>query len=1318
MLSRRIKAIGYWLIIAVTFISVSPLFAFTSNRETRGPLSFEFPQVEPITVEGHIYQSPFHIENTSNIPITVSAEFSSIETVFLYESTTNGLSEKAFPESVRSSFVVEANSVYEGVIHFAVKGAFRDAHYPIRAQLSFEYNNVTETVDLRPIFATDLKEFLPVAKKLFPEVLDSHSYVNLSKSNSTNYLPYWRKYDGKPNYLPVGWSGVDDDVKCSFDPRLMTRNGVSRSSWSIHPPYAGGPGIFGLRFLVSLPQSSNITLRFSRAMRDVFAPEPPTDGVIFRVLASSLGKNNVNISDEALNQALEIDPEAQTLLLNEQYAGTNWSEVDLDLSQFSDQLILLTFEADPGIKKDTTCDNSFWGDVAVIADPQEIKIATEEEREELRKTNEKKFLQFATSLKSNIPSSGIQIDATSQGFDLDDGQLAVVTLGNSGICDGWIAIGSKERYIQIAGVRAQYQGVNVGYDQPLGSCNVSTVFVDNTELEKSARIFAYQHHSEIIGELPNDANFSEDNLKSVEQLADADNALACFISKTLGGLAFRFVATHNTEIGSLQFGPISNKAQRVYFGHGHCIESPTQPFVQDGDGFGCASSHVGFDFDNGLSLLQATTRPIDKFVVNPDQNIYTLTTAPDSRLTLRSGEDGALACAIKYAPGFDKSPAPLVPQKAGRFVYDYWGGSYKYVLERMKAFVEYGLTDSLLIQHDWQHYGYDVRLPDIWPPNAAKGTLDDLKDTQAFCDRYGIPFGLHDNYIDFYPDADSFNYDDIIINPDGLPQKAWHNPGPDAQSYRFRPDTILPYAERNLNIIREELMQTAYFTDVFSSIHIMDFLDKQGNFHSRAETLDYWNKYFDLVREKFNNNAITISESGNDALIGHLEGADAILRRITPTQENYSTVIESKDSEYVPWFDAVNHARFILHGVGYSDRYQGGISRALRGIESDDYISSEVLTGHALMADLSMSIRGTVRKYWLLQNFARSLALDELKNVKFVDSIHRQIIEWKSGVTVFVNRGVDDWELTNISIPGVSENIVLPQFGFWIVENSGSAYGGVIRQNGQLVELRIDGSENYFVNGRQQVPNQVTPIRTTYENVRVLDSDTLTGKIVCNVIRPTDKPYTPFLHFERPQTWWNDKPELFVLPIGEPSKPSNQWEGIETDLFGNQLVVKVPQDLDAGYYNLLFGLYDRQTGNRLQLLGSGTRDSRYRLGSIVIEKDGNDRKLSFIPAPDLHDLDLRLAPNNTASHFGVCSTLGAFRLIRKSENTVELTPLPEEPVFTAFLQTDFFKQGAFVLIGKDREGKEVSRENLKAENASLKVTIDSAKAFSYEIVKQ
>lgn len=1320
---KALRLLAAVLTLAVFVACASPsLWAFTCHKGARGPLTFEIAKLDALTVEGQVYRPALTITNASDRAIKVDAVFSSIESVYLYDETGADI---APPNAFTRSFVIEPNSTFKSDVPFAVRGAYRDAHYPIRANFSFKDGENTECVELRPVYATDLKEFLPQSKELQVLKLKKNSFLNLSGSNITDFAPYWKRFDVDGlNELPIGWSGVEPDVKCSYNATVFSRGGVSRSCWSIHPPYAGGSGVIGLRFAVELPAADEIELRFFRAMRDITEKEPPTDGVIFRVYASVLGDSNEFVSKETLAQALSVEPNVQDMLLNEQYAGTTWSEANVDLSKFAGKTLLITFETDPGAKRDTTCDGSFWGDVALMADPQDVVIATDVERDALRKKNSDAFALFAANPEKfyqgvQCPSEGVDIDAVSRGFELDDGQFAVVTLGYFGVCDGFVTIGTPEKYVQIDGVRAQYQGINVGYERPLAACNVIASFVPGSELEKTARQFAYAHKSEIIGDLPNDANFDEEDLADVKVQEDPENTLACFIGKTKAGLAFRFIATNNVEIESLQFGPMSEKAARVYFGQGHCIVEPTKPFSFTGDGFGCASSHVGFDFRNGISLLQATTRALDTFVVNPDLNVYTLTTCPDSRLTIRTSDKGALDCAMKYAPGFDKNAAPLVPKKAGLFVFDYWGGSYIDVLNRIKLYVDYGLTDSMLIQHVWQHYGYDVRLPDIWPPRTEQGSLEDLKATQEFCDTVGIPFGLHDNYIDFYPDADGFSYDQIIFNPNGLPQKAWYNPGPEVQSYRFNPNSIWPYVKRNMELIRKDLMQTAYFTDVFSSIHAPNFFDKEGNFHSRAETIDNWNKFFDYVRDAFNGNAITVSESGNDALTGSLDGADAILRRVTTTQENYSVVIECEDSEYVPWADAVTHDRFILHGVGYSGRYQGGISRGLRGIESDDYLSAEALTGHALMVDLETSTRGTVRKYWLMQNLARSLAMNQLIGFEFVgEGVHRQKISWSSGVDVYVNRGDDDWTLEEVTFPGSNKPIVLPRFGFWSVNQEGSSFGGVVRIGNQIVELRVDG-ENYFVNGRQTLSNQVTPIRPTYEDVKILDSNALEGNMVWDAYRPTDQPYAPFLHLERPQTWWNDKPELYVLPLKAPNKPSNEWNGRETGLFGGKVVVKVPEELPAGYYNLLCGLYDvGKTGRRLPLLGSGTHDLRYRLGMIAIEGNGKDRTLSFEPAPKQHDADMRLVPNYEPTNFGFCKTNGGYRLEQKTNASVVLTPLPNEPAFEVELTTPFFTSGKFAVIERDRQGTELARYEIIAENGATKLTLDSSKVFSCELIKE
>ena len=1287
------------------FISVNS-FAFTPCSETRGLVSFDIPQIQPVTKEGETYKLPYQITNKSDHFLSVSVEASAIDAFYLIDPST---SKSLLPKEVLKQEVhIGPQGQLEGEFSFFVKDAYVDAHYPLHVQFRYFFDNHEEVVKFTPVITTQISQ-RDSHDRVPLNILDfgEKSFIRLNGNPDLTYFPYVKQNNKGNDPLPPNWIGNHTETGASFHPSRRTRGEITRNVWETHPAYKGGAGDIGIRFAVHLPQLPDLQLRFYSAMRDVTPPEPPTDGVDFRVYVSKLEKES---SDLKLEDVLNTLPEQSDLKYSHQYDGTDWLENVVDLSEFSGQTVVITLEANPGKKNDTTCDTSYWGDVTLLVKHDNVPLSDEVTYSKLKEDNRKTFINFVDSLPSNIPSSGVELSGNSRGFDLGNGQYAVVSLGFYGIFDGCITIGNQDNSVQIDGIKICYQGTIIGRELPLEPCSVVTEFKEAANLEISARQFAHLHGAEIIGDVPVDSPIDPEALANCVSI-DANNVLGCFISRTKGGLAFRIVASHNEEISPIQFGSFNDKARRIYFGHGYCIENPTKPFQRDGDGFACSTSHIGIDFSNGTSLLQATTRPVDKFIVDPNEKIYTLSTTTDTRLTICSGSEGAMSCAIQYAPAFDKAPAPLVGKKAGRFVFDYWGGQYATVLERLKLYVKYGLKDSMLIQHVWQHYGYDVRLPDIWPPRIEQGSLEDLKATQAFCDQHDIPFGLHDNYIDFYPDADGFTYDDVMFNSEGQPQKAWYNPGPDAQSYRFNPTKILPYVNRNLQLISEAFVPTAYFTDVFSSIHIMDYYDREGVFHTRTETLDCWNKYFDLVRKTFNDNAITVSESGNDALIGHLDGADAILRRITPVQENYTDVIDCEDYEYVPWFDAVNHNRFILHGVGYSDRYQGGLSRELRGIESDDYICSEVLTGHPAMVDLSTSDRNTIRKYWLLHDLAKKLALDVITDFEFInDNIHRQKITWKSGVVIYVNRDKEDWNLET-KYPNLDSCITIPRFGFWITSNDGS-YGGVVRINDQVVEYWQEKDQSIFVNGRRQPSLPVVSIKPSFEDVEVVDNK-LEASFVWEAFSPTDKPYVPFLHLERPKTWWGDKPNLHVLPLPNPETPTSQWNGRVTP-FEKRFRVILPESLSPGYYDLLCGLYDPKTGHRLSLLGDSTGDRRYRLGRISIANTG---EITYHPNLPLYGEDSRLLPNLNETNFGEIQTKGGFKLERKSENTYLLIPLPDEPSFTVKLSSPFFKDGKFSLTLKDVSGTMLSTQVVESQQLGLELQIDSAQAFSYEIVK-
>ena len=695
----------------------------------------------------------------------------------------------------------------------------------------------------------------------------------------------------------------------------------------------------------------------------------------------------------------------ETVLFERHTDSKRWVEATVDLSGYAGQEVLLRLESHPGPKRDTTCDSCFWGAPIIVTGqlPGPMPEATK--------------AQFRDAARTLLASG----NGRGHCFELSDGYRAAVVPGPTGISDSFIALGNRDASVVFDGIK---------------------VSVLEQAVRSGAAVWAMD-----AGTL------------TVRQAVQCEGQ-ACDVTIRLwpdrSGLRVKVDCPR--RITDFALGPADQNAPHVYYGHGYCIVEP-EAFRAGFGGHNLSTSHVGFDFENGLSLLAATDHPPDYLEVTPTSRIYTLHTHMDAIMTLVPGTDGAFDCARRYRPLYDKQAAPDFKRKAGRFVFDIWGGRYAEIARTMQRMLDYGLTDSLLTVHVWQRFGYDYRLPDIYPPAPGLGTVEDVREIATVCAAHDVPWALHDNYIDFYPDADGYSYDHICFTEEGQPIKAWLNQGRDAQSYRWRPDRFLPFLQRNLRLIKPNLRPTSYFIDVFTSIDCIDFFDRAGTFHSMLETRRHWGEAFAWIRDYLGGNAPMTSEAGHDQLVGYLAGADCQHLRITPESERFCIRLGCRDWERVPWYDAVLHDKFSLHGVGYSGRYQGGRDRARHGIESDDYISAEILEGHALMIDRPAFGRGAVRKYWLAQDFTRSIALDTIANVRFVDGdIHRQIIDWADGARVYVNRGQSDWHVAGK---------VLPPFGYYA--QNGSIESGIERLGETVVE-QSRGPSQWYVNARRLGP--------------------------------------------------------------------------------------------------------------------------------------------------------------------------------------------------------------------------------------------------------
>ncbi|GHT31357.1 hypothetical protein FACS1894214_2610 [Planctomycetales bacterium] len=1251
--------------------------AYTTYQATEGALKLYFGEpnqplkVLPVSELNKPYSVKVVFENSSDKPLSLKLKFRTIETIEFVVSNTL---EK---DSISRTLEVPAKGMQTTDVQFIAKEGTYSAHYPIHLDAEFSdgsgTGNETKKTNICLVLETKVPAVgTPKNPLLGQTITDAKNLpLNTLAERGGLFLPALDTYRGVWNYdnkplqiLPVGFNTASQETGAHIGRYGVQRGDTYRQSLNMHPPYRGGIGNVGAEYRISLPKTTPLTLTFYSAVRDVVPPETPSDGVTFRVL---------------------IDGEK---VYEKHNAETVWVENIADLSKFAGKEVILRLESDPGPKRSPNCDSCYWGDVLLFAGERPVTLTAEEKK--------KLFAENLTAIKTGKPES-----EKTQVFKLDGGLVGAVTFGNNGFIDGVIGVGNTEKQIQFDGLRVWSK------NQPIG------VFPSS--------ISAGEWISKNV-QNPNDPPKPGTKNAQKSKNATSENQYAqdieingqrgtLFFTLTQNGPALQFSVDSSSIdlIDRIEFGAATEHADRVYYGHGYCISEP-KAFTAGGGGHNLATSHVGMDFSNGISVLQASSFPPDRFVVDPDAKKYTLSVHPATTITLLPGLNGAMDCAIQYRPICDKVASPGFKSKAGRFVFDIWGGQYKQHTEVIDNAVKYGLTDSLFIVHNWQRWGYDNRLPDIFPPNPRLGTLEEMQETLKICNENGIQYGIHDNYIDIYPDAEDYNFDATTFSENGQPRKAWNNYGIDAQSYQFRPDKIEKFLNKNLDLLTANLPMSTYFVDVFTSMPPVDFYDREGNFHSRAETQAAWNKAFDTIRDRLSKandkfpSATTSSEAGMDSLIGHLDGADCQFMLISPESAEFRINIKCKEWSRVPWFDAVHHNTFSLHGAGYSNRYDAGRGRLLHGIESDDYITSEILTGHALMVDWGSEKRGAVRKYWLAQDLIRHLADKHIVSVEFSDgNIKRQIIKWNDGTAIWVNLGNEDW------IVKTTENFILPQYGYLATYPQGGS--AIYKRDGRVIERsrkENKDSQNIsvYINARQKGVTNVLPVTPKLNSFEYLGENKFKADFAWNVKGEIPKDLCIFVHcVEKRMNWHQKLKEAFLGGGGYPKTPTSQWKD---KVVTGPDTITIPDELPAGRYYLVVGLYDSKgDGKRSQLMGFDTGGDRYAAAWLNVERKSSDNKVTNVSLEPFEwedeNLFERALPTTEPVDFGSVKTKGAFRIETDFKSkTITVTPLPEEPATEIALKIDSDTVKSVKAFGAD--GKELRDVPFKIDGAYVVFT--------------
>ncbi len=889
----------------------------------------------------------------------------------------------------------------------------------------------------------------------------------------------------------------------------------------------------------------------------------------------------------------ESPDETPVLLFETNTDAKTWQSAEVDLSAYAGRLIRLRFEVDPGPDRDTTCDRACWAEPTLFMGPgtspapPPVDLATGKALGKIR-VAEKVY-------------------------------RVLLWPGHPGRPGHRIGFARAGRLLWTGGIEITVDGDRL--DAP-GSVFPLTDTVKRKTEKGWSFDYTFRHWA---GSL---------RLRVAYVLRKDALQVTCTLPETPPDAPWRAV-----RIEDVSLGPWNLPVQSVYAGVGNVLVKP-RAFSLGFDGHQLATSYVGQAFDADLAVVQAVDVPPTWYEFSPETRRATMHAASEQTMTIIPGPTAWEAARVWRAL-CGRTASAGVAHLAGRFVFDLWGGRYETNRRNLKRAFQYGLTDSTVVWHVWQRWGYDYRLPDVWPPNPALGSEAELRALSDLCREKGVLFAPHDNYIDLYPDASCFSYDKVAFHGDRTPMRAWLNKGRDAQSYRWRVDALPPRIDENLRLIRDGLKPSAYFIDVWASARPHEYWTRDGRFVNHVQTRDAWGAYFARIRE-YLDGAPQISESGHDQLVGWLDGAQTNHLRVDPVQKLFTWRVSSEDAERIPWLDFVHHARFALHGAGYPSRYAAGLNPKLHGVYSDDYMATEVLTGHPAMVSRAFG-RDVVRKYWLLHGVMRALAGRDMEKVTFIGGdIHRQHVQWSNGGEVHVNRGETDWFV---------EGHLLPQYGFYARVKTGEdlVEAAIERIDGLVVEWSKAPGVQY-VNGRMP---SLSGDRVDGDITRVFmeKPDTLALELQWNVRHPIGEDLTIFVHLV------DENGDIMMQGDHRPETPTSEWKTSVRSL----ALIPLPDTARPGQrYNLRLGFFDPVLGRFPYLAGALDDRQRVRFGTLLFTgKENRVTGAEWNPPEAYADPVLdRTNPGARPVDFGGIVTAGGVR-IETSDDGTRLTPLPE-----------------------------------------------------------
>ena len=169
--------------------------------------------------------------------------------------------------------------------------------------------------------------------------------------------------------------------------------------------------------------------------------------------------------------------------------------------------------------------------------------------------------------------------------------------------------------------------------------------------------------------------------------------------------------------------------------------------------------------------------------------------------------------------------------------------------KQLKALHDRGLEKAYVHLDGWGKAGYDREHPDILPPCEEAGGAEGLRKLSGECRALGYRFALHDQYRDYYTEADTYDQSQAVMLPDGSrPGECTWTGG--KQSYLCA-GLASSYVRRNYRRLEKMgICPDGAYLDVFSVMRLDECFDPMHPM-TRRECSEYRNECFHYIEEHY-----------------------------------------------------------------------------------------------------------------------------------------------------------------------------------------------------------------------------------------------------------------------------------------------------------------------------------------------------------------------------------------------------------------------------------------------------------------------------------